>query len=69
MNAVDNIGIYERDLFRNALKTTLVKEKQDHPTLTISSRCSSIPPRRQCSTWSMSFRPINSRCSNKHCSR
>jgi uncharacterized protein len=32
MNAVDKIGLYERDLFRNALKTTLVKEKQDHPT-------------------------------------
>src|SRR5258707_11037301 len=32
MDAIDEIGIFERDVFRNALKTTLVKESNDHPT-------------------------------------
>jgi uncharacterized protein with von Willebrand factor type A (vWA) domain len=32
MDAIDEIGIFERDLFRSALKTTLVKESTDHPT-------------------------------------
>src|SRR5581483_11500121 len=32
MDAVNTIGVFERDIFRNALKTTLVKEKDDGPT-------------------------------------
>src|SRR6266851_4157138 len=32
MDAIDELGIFERDLFRSALKTTLVKESTDHPT-------------------------------------
>src|SRR5579859_7493060 len=32
MDAIDEIGIFERDMFRSALKTTLVKESSDHPT-------------------------------------
>ncbi len=32
MDAMDQIGLFERDLFRHALKTTLVKERTDGPT-------------------------------------
>src|SRR5260221_3578798 len=32
MDAIDEIGLFERDAFRSALKTTLVKEKNDGPT-------------------------------------
>ncbi|HVO43180.1 MAG TPA: hypothetical protein VMT34_11175, partial [Aggregatilineales bacterium] len=32
MRAVDAIGLFERDVFRAALKTTLVKESDDGPT-------------------------------------
>ncbi len=32
MDALDQIGIFEREVFRNALKTTLIKEKEDKPT-------------------------------------
>ncbi|MEP7285252.1 MAG: VWA domain-containing protein [Chloroflexota bacterium] len=32
MDAIDEVGLFERDAFRNALKTTLVKEKSDGPT-------------------------------------
>src|SRR5258708_6686221 len=32
MDAIDEIGLFERDEFRSALKTTLVKEQDDGPT-------------------------------------
>jgi uncharacterized protein len=32
MDAMDQIGLFERELFRHALKTTLVKERSDDPT-------------------------------------
>jgi uncharacterized protein len=32
MDAMDQIGLFERDLFRHALRTTLVKERSDEPT-------------------------------------
>src|SRR5436190_3028127 len=32
MDAMDQIGLFERELFRHALKTTLVKERTDEPT-------------------------------------
>src|SRR3954451_11755381 len=32
MDAMDKIGLFDRDAFRAALKTTLVKERTDGPT-------------------------------------
>jgi len=50
MRAVEVLGIADKDLFRQSLRTTLVKESETSPFSRNSSRSTSAPAARRCRT-------------------